>query len=229
MFRSVLFLLVSTVFVYAGVSDINKGSLGGYFTYKEVLQMIETLQQDYPDLISTGFIGETDQGRSIPYLKLSMQSNYNLGDVSLKGNLLISAGMYTSQPLSVSQSLYNIQSFIKDLDTVDIRMVLKKTNIWVVPMINIDSFELFAQHYSSEEEFIALYKNQAKTCDDDSDKNGINLNRNFESSWKEDLDATSDGCDKSYKGDRPFQANETSAIREFISDKEISIWIDYDG
>lgn len=224
-----LLAIFSILIVDSAVTDIEEGSIEGYLSYTDVLGMIQKLELTYPDIVSSGSIGESTQGREIPYLKLSLPSNLSSGDVSVKGNVLISAGMYTSQPLAVSQALYNIQSLLRDLDTVDMRMVLKKTNIWVIPMINVDSYEVFSSHYESDEEFLPLYKSQLETCEDDSDKNGINLNRNFEAHWEEDLDASIDGCDKNYKGTSPFSANETAAIRDFVQGKEIQIWIDYDG
>jgi carboxypeptidase T len=223
-----LFALLSLLFVDSAISDI-EGSVGGYLSYMDVLGMIQMLELTYPDIVSSGSIGKSTQDREIPYLKLSIPSNLSSDGVSNKGNLLISAGMYTAQPLAISQALYNVQFLLQDLDTVDMRMLLKKTDIWVIPMINVDSFEVFAFHYESDEEFLALNKNQQKTCDRADHLNGINLNRNFGVNWEEDLEASKNGCDKNYKGASPFSASETAAIRDFVEEKDIHIWIDYDG
>ena len=229
MLLKTLFVLLSLLFVDSALSELEEGSVGGYLSYTDVLGMIKNLELTYPDIVSSGSIGKSTQEREIPYLKLSLPSNISSGDVSNKGNLLISAGMYTSQPLAVSQALYNVQVLLRDLDTVDMRMLLKKTNIWVIPMINVDSFEVFASHYESDEEFLVLTKNQLETCERAEHLNGINLNRNFEVNWEEDLEASKNGCDKNYKGTSPFSASETAAIRDFVEEKEIQVWIDYDG
>lgn len=52
--------------------------------------------------------------------------------------------------------------------------------LYVVPVLNPNAYIKLGEHYSSNNEFIDIYKNLDQGDCEDELSNGININRNFE-------------------------------------------------
>ena len=54
----------------------------GFTNYQELLNYIDEKVQNYPELVSSNFIGESQKGKKIPILHISKNSNYDIKKLS---------------------------------------------------------------------------------------------------------------------------------------------------
>lgn len=227
-------LLIISIYILSrvviGYNLLESGSIGGYPSYSEYKEILLNIYNTYPDIVRIGNVTNLSSGETIPYIKLSIDTNY-----SSKGGILITAAMNTLQPLASAQVLYNVMRLLEERDEKYARTILKQSEIWyiiyrAVPIINIRAYQEFTNQYLETHKFVGIYKNLQTECEEDSRLNGIHLNRNFPYAWNlTNIENSTDPCSNFYQGSYPLEAEETAGIVSFIEDKEITMWIHYDG
>lgn len=131
-----------------------------------------------------------------------------------KLNLLISGTLHAREWLSPMTCVY-IAKLLKTNTSI-----LDFANVFIIPVLNVDGYKYT---WSSPTDFLVRYwrKNRQIDCED-SNEIGIDLNRNFNSSWGLD-DGSSENCISDiYRGTSVFSASEAIAVKNFVED--VGIW-----
>lgn len=120
-------------------SALSSGSLSGYLNTTEIDSFVSSLGSS----ISSSTLGTSINNHKITAYLLSENGKIYLGLTS-KPTILISAGHTTTQPLSVTMALYILGSFVSST-TADsnyslFKFLMQSTNIYIVPIINIDAY-----------------------------------------------------------------------------------------
>ena len=105
----------------------------GFTNYQELLNYIDEKVQNYPELVSSNFIGESQKGKKIPILYIIKNSD----DDIKKLRVWMQGGLHGNEPASTESLLYLIHLI---LENPAYKYLLDKIDLAILPMANIDGF-----------------------------------------------------------------------------------------
>ena len=106
-----------------------------YYLYEEILELIKTWKDEYPDVVSLGSIGKSYEGRDIPLATLTIGEGRKPG-------VLITGNLHSAELMGSCAVLYAINSMLEDSKTEGrVRTLLKDKIIYCIPRINVDAAE----------------------------------------------------------------------------------------
>ena len=98
-------------------------------------------------------------------------------------------------------------------------MLEKNAAIFIVPVVNVDGFNLIYRRYLKTKRFLKVRKNlhdyKGKCKHKNKHNIGVDLNRNYPFGF-DTASASSDPCNSKYRGPKPFSEPETQAVRDFL-------------
>jgi carboxypeptidase T len=214
-----------TFYPYPTPIQYKPGSMGGYFTYKEMLDILDTMAARYPHLISKRNVIEgftTVKGNSIFYVTLS---DSIISDQSQKPKVLYTALHHAREPNSLSQMLfymwYLLENYGRD-PIVD--RILQKTELYFVPCINPDGY---IQNQSTNPNGGGMWRKNL-WADGSGNLKGVDLNRNYGYFWGNDnAGSSSNPNSQTFRGLSAFSEPETQAIRQLCLKVPFAIAINY--
>ncbi|CAG9315630.1 unnamed protein product [Blepharisma stoltei] len=202
-------------------SNLANGYLGGYFNMTEITAQLNSFTS--PDL-SLITLGKSVDGNNIEGIKLLKADGINS---SLRTKILITGSHSTLQLLSTTQVLYLLNFLTNDTNS-DTLYLLETSEIYFIPVINVDSYIAAGKYYITTQTFSDFYKNTKNTCKSNVQYSGVDLFRNFDSHWgADDTGSSSDPCSGAYRGDSAFSEPETAALKTLISTTSFKMWIHY--
>jgi len=202
--------------------DFEYGSMGGYYTFDEIVENLDELHQDYPNLVAEKIsIGQTLEGRDIWALKMS--DNPNLDED--EAEVLYTALHHAREPMSYMNLFYYMNWLVENYETDQMaKNILDNRELWFIPAINVDGL-IYNQDIAPNGGGMQR-KNGKETCNGGVD--GVDLNRNYSFMWGLDNQGSSpDGCDETYRGNGPFSEPETAAIEAFVSQHDFPVAFNY--
>lgn len=110
---------------------------GKPLSYKEVGAEMRELEERYPNSTEIVTIGTTEEGRDIQALRVS---NGIAGDTSSKPGVVITEERF-SRRISPESTLKLAHNLLESGDE-ETRKLLDQQEIWIVPIVNPDSYEL---------------------------------------------------------------------------------------
>jgi hypothetical protein len=212
---------------YQTPTNFGLGSMGGYFTYQEVLDQLDLMSLLYPgiitekenigDFLTNGLPDDSTTppigGNGIKWIKISDNpSNSSEGEPQI----LYTAIHHAREPNSLSQLIFYMWYLLENYDSdPEVQNIINNTELYFVPVINPDGY---------------LYNE--KTDPDGGGfwrKNryngyGVDNNRNYDFYINGDPSngvwggegTSSDPNAQNYHGDGPFSEIENQAIRWFV-------------
>ena len=196
--------------------DFDYGSMGGYYTYEEIIEHLIDLNIEYPNLVSDlQYLGESHEGRPIYAIKLSDNPNVDEGEPEV----LYTGLHHAREPMSYMNLFYYMYWLVENYGSdAEATALLNNREMWFIPMVNPDGL-VYNQEINSNGGGMQR-KNHRNTCssnDDQYDWDGIDLNRNYGYQWAYDDEGSSpDPCSQTYRGTGPFSEPETQIIRDFV-------------
>ncbi|MFH4973409.1 hypothetical protein AB6A40_000118 [Gnathostoma spinigerum] len=190
--------------------------LGEYYSYNEIVNWMNKLQQRYPNLVKVLHLGTTHQKRDIIGVQLGTRHDGRARVV------WISAGMHAREWASIHTAMYIIDALILGYDhDPEITDILDNLEIQVYPCINPDGYEFTRSSPSdplvrlwrknlSPEHCGEMVKGKKKLCCE-----GVDLNRNFDYNFAQ-VGTSHEPCAETYHGPAPFSEPETRAMRDAI-------------
>ena len=137
--------------------SLEDGSIEGYLNQKEISDFVIGLDNSNPFTAKSGK-EETAQGNKLTYF-------YREASITYIGNsngysVLVTAGHTTSQPFSVTMSLYLIGSILNgDQDTW--KLVNEFFDLYIVPTVNLDAYKSL----ETDNKIQTLLKNFNESCE----------------------------------------------------------------
>ena len=136
---------------YDTPSAFSLGSMGGYFTYQETLDILDAMRQAYPNLISapsdiSNFTtqGQADNsttppigGNGIKWVKISDNPDVSESEPQI----LYSALHHAREPASLSQLIFYMWYLLENYDTdPEVKSIVDQTELYFVPVVNPDGY-----------------------------------------------------------------------------------------
>lgn len=212
-------------YVYKTPSQYQSGKMGGYFTFQEMTDILDTMAARYPHLISIkkeieGYT--TYNGNKIFYVKVS--DNVET-DEDHEPEILYTALHHAREPNSLSQMIFYLWYILENYgkDALIDRLV-NNTQMYFIPCVNPDGYLL---NQTNRPNGGGLWR---KNSWKDSLENikGVDLNRNYGYFWGFDNIGSSNNPDsQTYRGMGPSSEPETRAVQSFCIQHDFKIALNY--
>ena len=176
--------------------------------------------------------------RKTYYYTNMYKSNENINNINQtyildKSGIFFNGLHHGREPISMMMNIYLIL-YLLSLPKAYLHLFLSSTNIYFLPIINIDAYKYNSEQYLKNNLLKSMkarknrrrYRNINYCKDYDI---GVDLNRNYDYYFGYDNKGSSGlPCQESYRGKYPFSEPETNNIKKFIeSHPDIKITINY--
>jgi len=181
-------------------------TMGGFLTFSEILDTIDVLHENYPNLISArDSIGASWEGRALWVFKLSDNVDIDEDEPEVFYNALIHA----REPITWAWQLYYINWLLANYgDDPVATEIIDERELFFLPVFNPDGYEYNRQTNPNGG---GMWRKNRRSGD------GVDLNRNWGYMWGYDNQGSSPNpYDETYRGPEAFSEPETQAVREYI-------------
>ena len=198
---------------YPTPQGFSLGSMGGFFTYNEMLAHLDTMSTRFPNLITSRQPIDTLttwDGRKIWYIKIS--DNPNLKEP--EPEVLFTALHHAREPVSLSQMIFFMYYLLENYQTDElVTALIDHTEMYFIPCVNPDGY---FYNETIEPNGGGLWRKNRRPNPDSTF--GVDLNRNYGYMWGYDNNGSSDNMNSNvYRGPAPFSEPETEMIRNFCN------------
>ncbi len=203
--------------------DFGYGSMGGYYTFDEVIEHLDELHDNYPDLVSAKTeIGTTYEGRPIYAIRISD----NPGQEEGEPEILYTSLHHAREPQGIMTLLYFMYNLVENYGSdPEVTALVDNRDMWFIPMVNPDGYEYNRQHHPGGGGM--QRKNRLPGCPA-STYQGVDPNRNYGFNWNyNDEGSSGDWCDETYRGTSAFSEQETQTVRDFVTAHNFKITFNY--
>ncbi len=205
-------------------SNFKLGSMGGFYTYQEMLNTLDEMKKKYPHLITErNTIGnyKTHNGNPLQWLRISNNPNQRQN----KPQILYTALHHAREPMSLSQMIYFMWYLLENYDKNNVvSSILNNTELYFVPCLNPDGYILnsLSQPNGGGMWRKNAYKNESGVL------TGVDLNRNYGFKWGIDNEGSSaNPRSETYRGVSAFSEPETQAMSSFITDNNFKLCLNF--
>ncbi len=204
-----------------GVEGFGYGSMGGFYTYEEAINQLDSLYARFPALITEKFlVGTTEQGRPIYAAKISDNPNSNEDEP----RVLFDALIHAREPISTMTVIYFMYYLLENYGTnPEVTYLVNNREIYIVPVLNPDGYEYNRQTNPNGG---GMWRKNRRNNGNGS--YGVDLNRNFGYMWGYDNVGSSNvPSSETYRGPSAFSEPETQAIRNLAEPRNFKTYINY--
>ncbi len=204
---------------YTTPSNYQLGSMGGYHTYTEMLEVLDQMSNLYPNLITAREqIGTITSHQNRPIYWMAISDNPN--QMEDEPEIMYTALHHAREANSLSQLLFYMWYLLENYETDDqIKYLVDNTKMYFIPCVNPDGYifnELIEPNGGG------LWRKNRK--DNNDGTFGVDLNRNYGYLWGlDDVGSSPDTDNDTYRGTGPFSEPETQAVAFFLEDKNVEI------
>lgn len=204
-------------------TNFQLGSMGGYFTYTEMLNMLDSMMAKYPNLITAKQPISTFtsiEGRPIYWLKISDNPNVDENEP----RIIYTALHHAREPASLSQMIFYMYYLLENYaSNPEIHALIDNTEMYFVPCVNPDGY-LYNQNTNPNGG--GLWRKNRRNNNDGT--YGVDLNRNYGFDWAYDNTGSSpNSSSETYRGTSAFSEPETQAIKWFDEHHQFRMSINY--
>ncbi len=214
--------VVAKQYPYAIPEHFALGSMGGFYTYEEMLDQLDAMAAEYPHLISARQpIGDflTHEGRPIYWMRLSDNPDVDEDEPEL----LYTALHHAREPNSLSQLIffmwYVLENYERD---AEIRALVDHTELYLAPCINPDGY---IHNQSTNPDGGGFWRKNRR--DNGNGTFGVDLNRNYGFEWATGSGSSFNSGSQTYHGPGSFSEPETQAIRQLCLEHDFRIALNY--
>lgn len=199
------------------------GSMGGYYTYAEVLRQLDTMRLQYPSLISQrDSIGRTAEGRALWTVKISDNPAINEPE---EPEVLYTALHHAREPEGMMTLLYYMWWLLENYSSnPEASYLVNNRQMWFIPVVNPDGYVYNQTTYPGGGGM--WRKNRSLN----SGSYGVDLNRNYGPSvmWNAPNGGSSTyPPDDTYRGPSAFSEYEIHAIDLFMRAHQFKTCLNY--
>ena len=197
---------------YTTPANFKYGSMGGYYTYKEMLQTLDSMSKKFPKLISVrkpaSTTLKTANGNVLYYVRISNRPKVE----QAKPKILYTALHHAREPESLSQLVFFMWYVLEHYSTdADIKALVDGSELYFIPCVNPDGY-LYNQ--STNPNGGGLWRKNRRN--NGNGNFGVDLNRNYGYKWGYDnVGSSPNTADETYRGPSAFSEPETQIINSF--------------
>lgn len=204
-------------------ANFHLGSMGGYFTYSEILQQLDSMRILFPELISAKqAIGTniTIEGRPIYFVKISSNPDIDQN----KPRVLYTALHHAREPAGMQQLIFYMYYLLENYNTdTEIKNLVDNLEIYFVPCVNPDGY---IYNETTDPSGGGMHRKNRRLTG--GSNQGVDLNRNYGYFFGYDNSGSSpDISSDSYRGTAGFSEPETQIMKQFCETKSFKLALNY--
>lgn len=208
----------TTCETYATPLNFQLGTMGGFFTYQEMLNILDSMQAKYPNLITvkqTVSASTTLQGRPLYYVKISD----NPAAAEAEPQVLYTALHHAREAESLSQLIFYMWYLLEHYNTdAHVKYLVDNTEMYFIPCVNPDGY---VYNQTNSPAGGGMWRKNRRN---NGSSFGVDLNRNYGYFWGYDNDGSSpNGTSDVYRGPSAFSEPETQMVRDFCNAHQFKI------
>lgn len=192
------------------------GSMGGYFTWNEMKQILDSMVLLYPNLITVKqpLSPQSIEGRDIYFVKIS--DNPNIDET--EPEVLYTALHHAREAASLSQLIFYMWYLLENYATnPDIQATLNNTELFFVPCVNPDGY---VYNQTTNPNGGGMWRKNRRN---NGANFGVDLNRNYGDHWGFDnVGSSPTNSSDTYRGTSAFSEPETQAIKNFCNTRQFA-------
>jgi hypothetical protein len=191
------------------------GSMGGYYTWSEVIAKLDEMRANYPALVTARqSIGLSHEGRDLWMVKISDNADVNESEPEL----LFTALTHAREPQGMAVVLYYMFYLLENYGTdPEATYLVDNRELYFVPVVNPDGY---VYNQTTNPAGGGLWRKNRRV--NGGGVFGVDLNRNYGYRWGFDnIGSSPTPSSDTYRGPAPFSEPETSAIRAFHQGRTI--------
>lgn len=199
------------------------GTMGGYLTFDQVIDKLDSIKAEYPGLISDRFsIGTTIESRDMWTVRVSNNPEVTTG----RPEVWIHSMIHAREPMSMQQSIYFIYWLLENYNIDPIATyILSNRELYFTPVFNPDGYEY---NRSTNPNGGGMWRKNRKL--NSGTTYGVDLNRNFGvySFWNSTNNGSSTvASSETYRGLSPFSEPETRNAMNFVNSRNFKSIMSY--
>lgn len=195
-------------------SNFQLGSMGGFYTYQQFLNELDSMASKYPNLISvrdTINSFTSIQNRPIYWVKISNNPNTD----EAEPEVLYTAVHHAREPNSLSEVIFYMWYLLENYATTpEVAYLVDNTEMYFVPMVNPDGY---VHNQTTNPNGGGMWRKNRRLNSGGS--YGVDLNRNYSYGWGTTGTSASQSND-TYCGTAAFSEPETQAIKWFCENRD---------
>jgi carboxypeptidase T len=197
------------------------GSMGGYYTFDEVLSELDSMKSLYPDIITVkDSIGSSNEARGIWAVKISDNPNVDEDEPEL----LYTSLHHAREPESMMTVIYFMYYLLENYGSdAEVTYLVDNREFHFIPVINPDGYV-----YNSETNPNGggMWRKNRKENEDGSF--GVDLNRNYGYNWGfNDFGSSPDPTSSTFRGESAFSEPETQTVRDYCEKHNFALALNY--
>ncbi|MBX2890589.1 MAG: immune inhibitor A [Saprospiraceae bacterium] len=200
------------------------GTMAGYHTYAQMLDVLDDMAAKFPHLITVKKpISDTIvtwEGRPIWYVKISDNPNANEGEKQV----LYTSLHHAREPNSASQMIFYMWYLLENYayDPL-IQYIVNNLELHFIPCVNPDGY---VYNETTNPDGYGFWRKNRRNNGDGTF--GVDLNRNYGYFWGNDNSGSSPITNsQTYRGPSPFSEPETRAMRDFCLEHDFLFAFNY--
>ncbi len=197
------------------------GSMGGFYTWSEVVGKLDEMRADYPALVTAKqSLGLSHEGRDIWMVKISDNADQNEGEPAI----LYTGLTHAREPMGMEVILYTMFYLLESYGVnPEATYLVNEREMFFVPVLNPDGYV-----YNQTTNPAGGGGWRKNRRDSGGGIYGVDLNRNYGYLWGYDnVGSSPTPSSGTYRGPGPFSEPETSAIRGFHQGRTITTAFHY--
>ncbi len=199
---------------YPTPKNFKPGSMGGYYTYAEMLVVLDSMAAKFPKLITVKQLVSntltTAQGRPLYYVKISDHPNQDENEPKI----LYTALHHAREPESLSQLIFYMWYLLEGYKAdPSVKNLVDSTEMFFIPCVNPDGY---IYNQTTNPNGGGLWRKNRRVNGDGT--YGVDLNRNYGYKWGYDnIGSSNYPGDDTYRGPSAFSEPETQMLRDFCN------------
>lgn len=200
------------------------GSMGGFYTYAEVVQQLDSMRLLYPSLITVrDSIGKGRENRALWAVKISDNPSVN---ESGEPEVLYTALHHAREPQGMMTVIYYMWWLLENYATnAEAAYLVNTRQMWFIPVVNPDGY---VYNQTTNPTGGGMWRKNRRNNGDAT--TGVDLNRNYGPTYMWNAanggSSTTTSSD-TYRGTAAFSEPETQAIDLFMRARNIKTALNY--
>ncbi|MEL7361602.1 MAG: M14 family zinc carboxypeptidase, partial [Bacteroidota bacterium] len=197
------------------------GSVGGFYSFEEVVAKLDQLHDDFPGLITEKVsLGQSYEGREIWMVEVSNNPGTDEGEPEV----LYTALHHAREPQSMATVVYFLVYLLENYGVdPEVTYLVDNRRLVFVPVLNPDGY---VYNETTDPSGGGLWRKNRRPVSNGAV--GVDLNRNYGFEWgRDDLGSSPESFSNTYRGTAPFSEPETAAVRDFVEARRFRTAFNY--
>lgn len=210
---------------YQTPENYTYGSMGGYYTYAEMLNLLDTMAAKYPNIFKArqpvSNTMTTHEGRPIYWVKISDNPET---EETAEPQILYTAVHHAREPNSMSQLVFYLWYLLENYETnPEVKYIVDNSELYFIPCVNPDGY---IYNETTNPDGGGYWRKNRRDNGDGSF--GVDLNRNYGFEWGYDNIGSSPATgSETYRGPSPSSEPETQMVQEFCLSHHFKLGLNY--